>query len=62
MSKTIYNEEENTIIVWKETKDGIYQLIFDEYSQVSYLFTGNDGKKLRNIFEFNFDSLKNIKR
>lgn len=61
MNKTIYNEEENTVIVWKETKDGIYQLIFDEYNQVSYLFIGKDGSKIRNIFEFNFKDLKKIK-
>ena len=61
MSKTSYNEEENTVIVWKETKDGIYQLIFDEYNQVSYLFIGKDGSKIRNIFEFNFKDLKKIK-
>ena len=60
MSKTIYNEEENTVIVWKETNDGIYQLIFDEYNQVSYLFTGNDGKKVINRFDFNFEDLKRI--
>ena len=61
MNKTIYNEEENTVIVWKETKDGIYQLIFDEYNQVSYLFIGKDGSKIRNIFGFNFKDLKKIK-
>lgn len=61
MSKTIYNEEENTIILWKETKDGLYQLVFDEYNQVTYMFIGNDGRKIRNIFEFNFEELKQIK-
>lgn len=61
MSKTIYNEEENTVIVWKENKDGLYQLIFDEYNQVSYLFVGNDGRKIKNVFNFNLDDLKQIK-
>jgi hypothetical protein len=61
MSKTIYNEEENTIILWKENKDGLYQLVFDEYNQVTYMFIGNDGRKVRNTFEFNFEELKQIK-
>lgn len=60
MSKTIYNEEENTVIVWKENKEGLYQLIFDSYGQVSYVFCGNDGSKLRNTFEFDFEELKKI--
>lgn len=61
MSKTVYNEEENTIIVWKETEKGLYQLIFDEYSQVSYIFIGKNGEKLRNTFKFNFKDLEQIK-
>lgn len=61
MSKTIYNEEENQVIVWKETKDGLYQLVFDEYNEVTYMFIGNDGRKIRNTFELNLEDLKQIK-
>ena len=62
MSNTIYNEEENELILWKEAKDGLYQLIFDEYNEVTYTFIGNDGRKIRNTFEFNFEDLKQIKK
>ena len=61
MSKTIYNEEENQVIVWKETKDGLYQLVFDEYNEVTYMFIGNDGRKIRNTVELNLEDLKQIK-
>lgn len=61
MSKIIYNEEENSIIAWKETDKGLYQLVFDEYNQVTYIFIGKNGEKLRNTFEFNFEDLKQIK-
>jgi hypothetical protein len=61
MSKTIYNEEENTVIVWKETEKGLYQLQFDNYGEVSYIFIGKNGEKVINRFEFNFEDLKQIK-
>ena len=58
MNKQLYNEEENTIILWKETDDGLYQLVFDGYNQVTYMFNGHDGMKTRNIFDLDFKDLK----
>ncbi len=54
--------EENELLLWRETTKGISKLIFNEYGQIIYVFNGNDGKKVRGVFDNNIDFEKLLYR
>lgn len=54
--------EDTDLMLWRESDFGISKLIFDEYGQIVYMFNGNDGKKVRGIFEKNVDMEKLLYR
>ncbi|MCB0752394.1 MAG: hypothetical protein KDC52_13055 [Ignavibacteriae bacterium] len=54
--------EGTDLLIWRESVNGISQLIFDEYGQITYLFNGNDGSKQKGIFEGEIDMQKLLLR
>ena len=54
--------EENEVLLWRESARGISKLSFNEYGQLTYMFVGNEGKKTRGTFENNVDFEKLIYR
>ena len=53
--KTDSNEEELDLLLWRESSKGISKLSFDSYGQITYMFNGFNGKKIRGVFESNVD-------
>jgi hypothetical protein len=56
--KTDSNEEELDLLLWRESSKGISKLSFDSYGQITYMFNGFDGKKIRGVFESDVDMEK----
>lgn len=54
--------EETDLVLWRESNQGITKLVFDEFGQIVYIFNGNDGKKLKGIFDDNVDMEKLLYR
>lgn len=53
--KTDSNEEELDLLLWRESSKGVSKLSFDSYGQITYMFNGFNGKKIRGVFESNVD-------
>lgn len=53
--KTDSNEEELDLLLWRESSKGISKLSFDYYGQITYMFNGFNGKKIRGVFDSNVD-------
>jgi hypothetical protein len=56
--KTDSNEEEQDLLLWRESSKGISKLSFDSYGQITYMFNGFDGKKIRGVFDSDVDMEK----
>lgn len=56
--KTDSNEEELDLLLWRESIKGISKLSFDSYGQITYMFNGFDGNKIRGVFDSNVDMEK----
>lgn len=54
--------EENDILFWRENNKGVSKLIFDKYGEITYVFNGYDGKKIRGVFDKNVDFEKLLYR
>lgn len=54
--------EEEDVVFWRESHKGISKLFFTKYGQIIYNFNGNDGKKIRGIFENDVDFEKLLYR
>lgn len=54
--------DENELLLWRESTKGISKLIFNKFGDVIYIFNGNDGKKIRGVFENNVDFEKLLYR
>ncbi|MDI6045654.1 hypothetical protein [Flavobacterium yafengii] len=52
--------EESDLLLWRESYKGISKLFFNEYGNITYVFNGNDGKKIRGVFNNNVDYEKLI--
>jgi hypothetical protein len=50
--------EESDLVLWRESNNGISKLIFDEYGQIIYMFNGNEGRKIKGVFDGNVDMEK----
>jgi K+ transporter len=50
--------EELDLVLWRESNKGISKLVFDEYGQIIYMFNGNDGRKVKGVFDSNVDMEK----
>lgn len=49
------NKDELDLLLWRESSKGISKLTFDKYDEITYVFNGNDGKKIRGLFDKNVD-------
>ena len=49
------NKDELDLLLWRESSKGISKLTFDKYEEITYVFNGNDGKKIRGLFDKNVD-------
>lgn len=61
----IFNDsivEEKEIVIWREDTKGISKLIFDKYGEITYVFNGYDGKKIRGVFNKDVDFEKLLYR
>ncbi|HKO77679.1 MAG TPA: hypothetical protein VJU52_10695 [Flavobacterium sp.] len=56
--KTDSNEEEQDLLLWRESSKGLSKLSFDSYGQITYMFNGFDGKKIRGVFDSDVDMEK----
>lgn len=54
--------EETDIMIWRESSFGISKLVFDKYGQISYIYNGNNGEKIKGIFDVNVDMEKLLYR
>ncbi len=54
--------EEDELLLWRESVNGISKLIFNKYGDFIYLFNGNDGKKVQGVFDENVDIEKLLYR
>ncbi len=54
--------ERTDLVLWRESNLGISKLIFDEFGQIVYIFSGNDGKKIKGIFDNKVDMEKLLYR
>ena len=54
--------EESELLLWRESYKGISKLFFNEYGNITYVFNGNDGKKIRGVFNGSVDFEKLIYR
>lgn len=43
-------DEDNSLLLWRESDSGVSKLILNAFGQVSYVFIGKDGTKNRNTF------------
>lgn len=50
--------EEMDLVLWRESNRGISKLVFDEYGQIVYMFNGNEGRKVKGVFDSNIDMEK----
>lgn len=50
--------EDTDLLLWRESSDGISKLVFDEFGQIVYMFNGNNGRKVKGIFDINIDMEK----
>jgi len=50
--------EESDLVLWRESNNGISKLVFDEYGQIVYMFNGNEGRKIKGVFDVNVDMEK----
>ena len=53
-------EEENELILWRKSKNGVSKIIFDEFAEITFSYIGYDGKKIMGIFNNNVDFEKLI--
>jgi len=47
--------EESSLLLWRESTNGISKLIFNEFGGISYVYIGKDGKKKRGLFDTAID-------
>jgi len=52
--------EETDLLLWRESHNGISKLFFNEYGDITYVFNGNNGRKIRGVFNNNVDYEKLI--
>ena len=52
--------DESDLLLWRESFKGISKLFFNEYGEIVYIYNGNDGKKIRGVFDRNVDFEKLI--
>lgn len=50
--------EDVDLVLWRESNNGISKLVFDEYGQIVYMFNGNDGSKVKGLFDKDVDMEK----
>jgi hypothetical protein len=50
--------EDLDLVLWRESNKGISKVVFDEYGQIIYMFNGNDGRKVKGVFDGNVDMEK----
>ncbi len=43
--------EESSLLLWRESTNGISKLIFNEFGGISYVYIGTNGKKKRGLFD-----------
>ena len=53
-------EEENELILWRKSKNGVSKIIFDEFAEITFSYIGYDGKIIMGIFNNNVDFEKLI--
>ena len=54
--------EENELLLWRETYKGISKLVFNTFGEIIYMFNGNDGQKVRGVFQADIDFEKLLYR
>nr|WP_321414907.1 hypothetical protein [uncultured Allomuricauda sp.] len=54
--------EETDVMIWRESSFGISKLVFDEYGQITYAYNGNNGEKVKGVFDINVDMEKLLYR
>lgn len=54
--------EDTDLMLWRESANGISKLVFDEFGQIVYLFNGNDGEKIKGVFDNGIDLEKLLYR
>lgn len=50
------------LLLWRESSIGISKLIFDEFGQITYMFNGNNGRKIKGVFDLTVDMEKLLYR
>jgi hypothetical protein len=50
--------EGTDLLLWRESSDGISKLVFDEFGQIVYMFNGNNGRKIKGVFDLTIDMEK----
>lgn len=53
-------EEENELILWRKSKNGVSKIIFDEFAEITFSYIGYDGKKIMGVFNNKVDFEKLI--
>lgn len=54
--------EEDELILWRESNQGISKLFFDTFGQITYTFNGFNGGKKRGVFDSNVEMEKLLYR
>jgi len=54
--------EDSDLMLWRESSKGISKIVFDEFGQIVYMFNGNDGRKLKGVFDIGVDMEKLLYR
>jgi len=48
-------KEDSSLLLWRESANGLSKLIFNEFGGISYVYIGKDGAKKRGLFDDNID-------
>lgn len=57
-----YIQEEQELLLWRKSHQGISKLSFDPIGQITFTFTGNDGQKVLGVFNTGVDMEKLLLR
>lgn len=48
-------EEDSSLILWRDSINGVSKLVFNKYGAISYVYIGKNGKKRRGLFDNQID-------
>ena len=54
--------DESDLLIWRESQAGISKLIFEDSGQITYVYNGNNGSKIRGEFDNSVDFLNLLYR